>query len=166
METNFHRHRRLRKTPGLRAMVRETFLRKEDLIYPIFVVEGEKVKNEVPSMPGVYQLSLDLLNVEMNQVEDLDIPAVIVFGVPGEKDDCGSEAYAENGIVQQAVRQIKDNNPSLTVIADTCLCQFTDHGHCGVIENGEVLNDPSLDLLTKTQSHRQKPARILLPLQI
>lgn len=164
METNFHRHRRLRKTPGLRAMVRETFLRKEDLIYPIFVVEGEKVKNEVPSMPGVYQLSLDLLNVEMNQVEDLDIPAVIVFGVPGEKDDCGSEAYAENGIVQQAVRQIKDNNPSLTVIADTCLCQFTDHGHCGVIENGEVLNDPSLDLLTKTAVSQAKAgADIIAP---
>ncbi|WP_100399789.1 porphobilinogen synthase [Bacillus sp. FJAT-44742] len=164
METNFHRHRRLRKTPGLRAMVRETFLRKEDLIYPIFVVEGEKVKNEVPSMPGVYQLSLDLLNVEMNQVEDLDIPAVIVFGVPGEKDDCGSEAYAENGIVQRAVRQIKENNPSLTVIADTCLCQFTDHGHCGVIENGEVLNDPSLALLTKTAVSQAKAgADIIAP---
>ncbi|MFC5712675.1 porphobilinogen synthase [Thalassorhabdus alkalitolerans] len=164
METNFHRHRRLRKTAGLRAMVRETFLRKEDLIYPIFVVEGEKVKNEVPSMPGVYQLSLDLLNVEMNQVEDLDIPAVIVFGVPGEKDDCGSEAYAENGIVQRAVRQIKDNNPSLTVIADTCLCQFTDHGHCGVIENGEVLNDPSLALLTKTAVSQAKAgADIIAP---
>ncbi|MFB4165385.1 porphobilinogen synthase [Alteribacillus sp. JSM 102045] len=163
-DMEFHRHRRLRRSSGLRAMVRENVLRKEDLIYPIFVVEGEKVKNEVPSMPGVHQVSLDFLKEEMDTLEEHGILSVIVFGVPAHKDDCGTEAYAENGIVQKAIRQIKEENPSLTVIADTCLCQYTDHGHCGIIENGVILNDPSLELLTKTAvSQAEAGADIIAP---
>ncbi|MBU8905066.1 porphobilinogen synthase [Desertibacillus haloalkaliphilus] len=163
-QIHFRRHRRLRQTPSIRSMVRETVLQKEDLIYPFFVVEGEGVKNEIPSMPNVFQLSLDLVNEEMNTVEDLGIPAVIVFGVPHDKDDVGTSAYCDHGIVQKAVRQIKENNPNLTVIADTCLCQFTDHGHCGVVEDGKILNDPSLELLAKTAvSQAEAGADIIAP---
>ncbi|HHW37620.1 MAG TPA: porphobilinogen synthase [Bacillales bacterium] len=149
-ELNFKRHRRLRTNKGIRSMVRETYLRKEDLIYPIFVIEGTNVKNEVPSMPGVFQLSLDHLDEEVQSVVDLGIPSIILFGIPAEKDDVGTGAYHNHGIVQAATRQVKEKFPELIVIADTCLCEFTDHGHCGVIENGEVLNDPSLKLLAKT----------------
>jgi porphobilinogen synthase len=163
-ELQFHRHRRLRQTANLRAMVRETHLHVEDLIYPIFVVEGEKVKQEVASMPGVYQLSLDYLNDEIAEVVELGIKSVIVFGVPKEKDEVGSQAYCEHGIVQQAIRQIKENYPELVVIADTCLCEYTSHGHCGVVENEQVLNDPSLELLAKTAVSQAKAgADIIAP---
>ncbi|MCD8502426.1 MAG: porphobilinogen synthase [Bacillaceae bacterium] len=131
-------------------MVRETSLKKEDLIYPIFVKEGENIKTEVASMPGVYQRSLDLLEEEITEITKLGIVSVIVFGVPLEKNETGTSAYCDNGIVQQAIRKIKELNSELVVIADTCLCQFTNHGHCGVIENGQILNDPSLELLAKT----------------
>lgn len=150
MDLQFKRHRRLRKTKAIRNLVRETHLHTEDLIYPIFVTEGTNVKNEVPSMPGVFQWSLDLLDEEIQSVVDLQIEALIVFGVPNEKDDVGSSAYDEEGIVQRAIRQIKRNHPDLTIIADTCLCQFTDHGHCGVIEEGTIVNDTTLNLLAKT----------------
>jgi porphobilinogen synthase len=161
---NFQRHRRLRKTASMRSLVRETHLHVSDFIYPLFFVEGENVKKEVPSMPGVYHLSLDLLADEVKEVESLGIESVIVFGVPDEKDDCGSSAYDHNGIVQKAIRQIKEIAPSLTVIADTCLCQFTDHGHCGVIENGEVLNDETLRLLAKTAvSQAEAGADVIAP---
>ncbi|MCP8617024.1 porphobilinogen synthase [Salirhabdus salicampi] len=153
---DFNRHRRLRTTENMRAMVRETHLHKEDLIYPIFVVEGNNIRNKVESMPGVYQLSLDYLTDEMKEVERLGIPSVIVFGVPAVKDPHGSQAYCETGIVQQAIRQIKQEVPSLTVVADTCLCQYTDHGHCGVVEEGVILNDPSLELLVKTAVSQAK----------
>jgi porphobilinogen synthase len=163
-ELQFHRHRRLRQTANLRAMVRETHLHVEDLIYPIFVVEGEQVKQEVASMPGVYQLSLDYLNDEIAEVVELGIKSVIVFGVPREKDEMGSQAYCEHGIVQQAIRQIKENYPELVVIADTCLCEYTSHGHCGVVENEQVLNDPSLELLVKTAVSQAKAgADIIAP---
>jgi porphobilinogen synthase len=163
-DIEFHRHRRLRSSANLRAMVRETHLRKEDLIYPIFVVEGQNIKNAVKSMPGVHQISLDFLDEEMNELVSLGVPAVIVFGVPSEKDEHGSSAYAENGIVQQAIRKIKANQPELTVIADTCLCQYTSHGHCGVIEDGNVLNDPSLSLLVQTAVSQAKAgADIIAP---
>lgn len=161
---SFRRHRRLRQSAGMRALVRETVLRKEDLIYPIFVVEGDNVKNEVPSMPGVYQVSLDHLTEEMTKLEERGILSVIIFGVPDKKDDQGSEAYNDEGIVQRAIRQIKKDHPSLTVIADTCLCQYTDHGHCGIIEDGEIVNDPSLTLLTKTAVSQAKAgADIIAP---
>ncbi|RSL32614.1 porphobilinogen synthase [Salibacterium salarium] len=163
-DTTFHRHRRLRRTQGIRKMVRETFLRKEDLIYPIFVVEGENIKKEVPSMPDVYHVSLDNLTEEMNRLEQHGVLSVIVFGVPGHKDQNGSEAYAEEGIVQKAIRHIKETNPALTVIADTCLCQYTDHGHCGIIEDGVILNDPSLHVLTDTAiSQADAGADIIAP---
>ena len=149
-DASFRRHRRLRRTPAIRSMVRETHVHVEDLIYPIFVKEGEDIKNEVPSMPGVYQWSLDRLNEEVDEAVSLGITSIILFGVPDHKDGRGSDAYDEQGIVQRAVRQMKSKYPEVTVIADTCLCQFTDHGHCGVIEQGEILNDPSLDLLAKT----------------
>lgn len=160
----FRRHRRLRQTANIRKMVRETNLHTNDLIYPIFVIEGEKIKNEIPSMPGIYQHSLDLLNEEVDEVVELNIPAIIVFGVPDKKDDVGSSAYCDNGIVQKAIRQIKERHPDLTIIADTCLCQFTDHGHCGVIDDGIILNDPTLELLAKTAVSQAKAgADIIAP---
>ncbi|UOQ46239.1 porphobilinogen synthase [Halobacillus salinarum] len=146
----FKRHRRLRRTDNMRALVRETHLHKDDLIYPIFVLEQEDMKNEVPSMPGVHQVSLNYLTEEMNELTSLGIRSVIVFGVPSEKDELGSEAYNREGIVQQAIRQIKKEVPELTVIADTCLCQYTDHGHCGIVRDGDIANDESLELITKT----------------
>lgn len=161
---HFRRNRRLRGTSSLRAMVQETVLRKEDFIYPIFVVEGEDVKNPIASMPGVYQLSLDHLVTEVDEVVSLGIPSIILFGVPNVKDALGSGAYADEGIVQRATRFVKERHPELVVIADTCLCQYTDHGHCGIIEDGKVLNDPSLELLTRTAiSQAQAGADIIAP---
>ncbi|MBM7620480.1 porphobilinogen synthase [Bacillus tianshenii] len=163
-DLQFARHRRLRSTDNMRALVRETHLHKEDLIYPIFIVEGENIKNEVPSMPGVYHLSLDLLNEEMAEVTDLGIKSVIVFGVPKEKDEVGTQAYHDHGIVQKAISQIKESFPELVVIADTCLCQYTNHGHCGIVEEGQVLNDPTLDLLARTAvSQARAGADIIAP---
>ncbi|MCP3030483.1 porphobilinogen synthase [Halobacillus sp. A1] len=163
-DMQFKRHRRLRKTESMRALVRETHLRKEDLIYPIFVVEGEQIKNAVASMPGVHQVSLDHLSEEMNELEQLGIRSVILFGVPNEKDEVGSQAYHNEGIVQQATRHVKEAHPSLTVIADTCLCQYTDHGHCGVVRDGEIANDESLELITKTAvSQAEAGADIIAP---
>ncbi|BAB06763.1 porphobilinogen synthase [Halalkalibacterium halodurans] len=163
-DLTFKRHRRLRQTAAIRNMVRETKLHIDDLIYPIFVKEGEGVRQEVPSMPNVYQLSLDQLDAEVDEIVSLGIPAIILFGVPAEKDAVGSAAYHEHGIVQQAIRQVKESYPDLTVIADTCLCQFTDHGHCGVIEEGKILNDPSLDLLARTAVSQAKAgADIIAP---
>lgn len=163
-DLQFARHRRLRSSDNMRALVRETQLNKEDLIYPIFVVEGENIKKEVPSMPGVYHLSLDLLNGEMAEVTDLGIKSVIVFGVPKEKDEVGTQAYHDHGIVQKAIAQIKKSFSDLVVIADTCLCQFTSHGHCGIVEEGQVLNDPTLDLLARTAvSQARAGADIIAP---
>ncbi|KZN97218.1 MULTISPECIES: porphobilinogen synthase [Aeribacillus] len=161
---NFARHRRLRHTANLRAMVRETRLHKEDLIYPIFVVEGENQKNPVQSMPGVFQVSLDLLNEEIEEVVKLGIKSVILFGIPHEKDEVGSGAYHDHGIVQRAIAQIKQRHSDLVVIADTCLCEYTDHGHCGVVENGQIVNDASLKLLAKTAVSQAKAgADIIAP---
>ncbi|MGP4074559.1 porphobilinogen synthase [Halobacillus sp. K22] len=149
-DLDFKRHRRLRRTASMRALVRETHLRKDDLIFPIFVVEGEGIKNEVASMPGVYQVSLDYLTEEMNELTRVGVRSVIVFGVPNEKDEVGSQAYHEEGIVQRSIRLIKEEVPSLTVIADTCLCQYTDHGHCGIVREGDIDNDESLKYITQT----------------
>ncbi|WP_242219919.1 porphobilinogen synthase [Bacillus cereus group sp. BfR-BA-01380] len=160
----FNRHRRLRQSANMRAIVRETHLHAEDFIYPIFVLEGENKRNEVPSMPGVYQISLDHLQAEMQEVVDLGIRSVIVFGLPAEKDEVGSSAYCEHGIVQRAITQIKERFPELVVIADTCLCQYTSHGHCGVIEDGIILNDESLEVLAKTAVSQAKAgADIIAP---
>ncbi len=164
MDLDFTRHRRLRKSPGIRSLVREHHLHVHDLIYPLFVTYGKQVKNEVPSMPGVFQLSLDQLEKEIEEIVALGIQGVILFGIPEEKDAEGSGAYDEAGIVQQAIRLIKKTAPSLIVIADTCLCEYTDHGHCGVIREDRVLNDPSLDLHARTAiSQARAGADIIAP---
>ncbi|KML29065.1 porphobilinogen synthase [Priestia aryabhattai] len=163
-DLQFTRHRRLRNSVNMRALVRETHLHPEDFIYPIFIVEGEQKRNAVKSMPGVDQISLDYLNGEIQELVDLGIKSAMVFGVPAEKDAVGSQAYHDHGIVQKGIRQIKENFPEFVVIADTCLCQYTDHGHCGVIEDGKILNDPSLDLLARTAVSQAKAgADIIAP---
>jgi porphobilinogen synthase len=163
-QLQFRRNRRLRNSSTLRSMVRETILQKEDFIYPIFVIEGQNVKNEVSSMPGVHQFSLDRLMEEVDEVVALGIPSVILFGIPAEKDATGTGAFDDEGIVQRATRLIKEKHPDLVVIADTCLCEFTDHGHCGVVHGSDVLNDPSLELLAKTAVSQAKAgADIIAP---
>ncbi|MBT2668141.1 porphobilinogen synthase [Bacillus sp. ISL-4] len=162
----FNRHRRLRASAGMRALVRETQLHKEDLIYPIFVIDGENVKNEINSMPGIYQLSMDNLGAEMDEVVSLGIKSVILFGVPfdHDKDEQGTGAFHHNGLVQAATRFIKKQYPEVIVIADTCLCEYTSHGHCGVVEGEKILNDASLDLLAKTAiSQAEAGADIIAP---
>lgn len=166
MEKNitFKRHRRLRSSNAMRAMIRETYLHVDDFIYPLFVVEGENQRNEVPSMPGVFQVSLDMLDAEIEEVVELGIRAVILFGVPNEKDEVGTGAYAKDGIVQQATRTIKNKYPELLVVTDTCLCEYTSHGHCGVICDHDVDNDESLKLLAQTAvSQAEAGADIIAP---
>jgi porphobilinogen synthase len=164
MNVTFDRHRRLRRTSGIRSMVRETHVRPEDFIYPIFVMDGNDIKNPVASMPGVYQWSLDRVDAEVAEAVEKGIETIILFGVPAEKDAVGSSAYDTEGIVQRATRQIRAAHPHLTIIADTCLCQFTDHGHCGVVKDGEILNDESLDLLVQTAvSQAEAGADIIAP---
>ena len=143
------RPRRLRASEQHRRMVRETRFSVDDLIYPMFVVHGKGIRNEIASMPGVAQVSIDLLVKEAQEVYNLGIPAVILFGIPRRKDARASEVYAKNGIVQQAVRAVKDRVPELLIITDLCLCEYTHHGHCGVVKGHKVLNDPSLELLAK-----------------
>lgn len=162
----FERHRRLRKSPFMRDIVRETHLHKDDLIYPIFVVEKDDVKKEVPSMKGVYQISLNLLKEELDEVVALGIKSIIFFGVPNEKDAVGSGAYHDHGIVQEACRLSKEYYPELLVILDTCLCEYTDHGHCGLIDEKteDVDNDATLPLLVKTAvSQARAGADIIAP---
>ncbi|MEC0272349.1 porphobilinogen synthase [Peribacillus frigoritolerans] len=162
----FNRHRRLRASAGMRALVRETQLHKEDLIYPIFVIDGKNVKNEINSMPGIYQLSMDNLGAEMDEVVSLGIKSVILFGVPfdHDKDEQGTGAFHHNGLVQEATRFIKKQYSEVIVIADTCLCEYTSHGHCGVVEGEKILNDASLDLLAKTAiSQAEAGADIIAP---
>ncbi|MBC1833237.1 porphobilinogen synthase [Listeria seeligeri] len=150
MKNQFDRHRRLRKTGAMRDLVRETILHTDDLIYPIFVKDGEEPKSEVVSMPGVFQFPLHELAEEIVTIQKLGIKAMILFGIPAEKDAVGTQAYHDHGIIQEATRLIKTKFPEMIVVADTCLCEFTDHGHCGVIQDGEILNDESLELLQKT----------------
>src|SRR3954462_1654781 len=148
----------------MRALVRENFLRVEDFIYPIFVIEGNNIKNEISSMPGVFHFSLDQLSEEMDEVVSLGIKSVLLFGIPAEKDECGTGAYHDHGIVQEATRFIKERYPDVVVVADTCLCEYTSHGHCGMIENEKVLNDPSLELLVRTAvSQAEAGADIIAP---
>lgn len=145
-----HRPRRLRRTEALRGLVRETALSTSSLVYPMFVCPGRKVKDEILSMPGNYRWSVDLLVRECKAVSDLGIPAVILFGIPEKKDEVGSGAYDPDGIIQRAVRSVKKEAPDLLVICDVCLDEYTSHGHCGLIKNGEVDNDSTLELLAKT----------------
>lgn len=162
--TQFKRHRRLRSSEAMRSLVRETAITVNDLIYTLFVIEGEGIKREVPSMPEVYQLSLDQLEEEIKEISDLGIRAIMLFGIPEEKDAEGTGAYADTGIVQEATRMIKRISPQLLVIADTCLCEYTSHGHCGVIDDMCVDNDASLELLARTAVSQAKAgADIIAP---
>lgn len=143
----FNRHRRLRKNIPIQEMIQENHIRVTDFIYPLFVVEGTKIKREIPSMPGIYHFSLDRINQEVHQIVQAGIRSVIIFGIPESKDENGSQAYELQGIVQKAIRQLREAFPTLYIVADTCLCQFTSHGHCGIVENGEIKNDLSLEKL-------------------
>ena len=159
-----YRPRRLRANENLRRLVRETALCTDDLIYPMFVVHGVDVTHEIPSMPGCYQYSVDRLVKASRTLVDLGIPGTILFGIPQYKDSAGSQAYADDGIVQQAIRAVKDAVPDLLVMTDVCLCEYTDHGHCGVVHEGEVLNDATLSLLAKSAlSHARAGADVIAP---
>jgi len=159
-----YRPRRLRQNEGFRRMVRETHISVDDLVYPLFVVPGTHIKSEIRSMPGNYHFSVDQLVEEVKEVYDLRIPAVLLFGIPEGKDEVGSGAYEDHGIIQRAVRAIKERVPNLVVITDICLCEYTDHGHCGVVHNGEVQNDRTLELLQKTAlSHVKAGADMVAP---
>lgn len=144
-----NRFRRLRASSALRRMVRETHINKSDLIYPIFVAEGKEIKKPVDSMPGVYQYSVDMLDSILNEIAGSGISGLLIFGIPEHKDELASSAYDDNGVTQQAVRYIKEKYPDMIVIADVCLCEYTSHGHCGVICGGKILNDETLPLLSK-----------------
>lgn len=158
------RLRRPRRTEKLRSLVRETRVEVGDLVYPLFVVEGRGLKEEIASMPGAFRFSVDQLAGEVEEIAKLGIPAVLLFGIPEHKDEVGSAAYHPNGVVQQAIRAIKQAVPELLVITDVCLCEYTSHGHCGVIVNGAVDNDQTLLLLTKTAlSHAEAGADIVAP---
>jgi porphobilinogen synthase len=166
MKTNepFKRLRRTRMTAPLRSMVRETELSKNDFIYPLFVVTGSNYKKEISSMPGVYQMSIDNIVKECVDVKKLGIPAVILFGIPKEKDEVGSGAYDEHGIIQEATRAIKKEVPELVVVTDVCLCEYTSHGHCGIVRGDEIVNDQSIELLVKEAlTHAQAGADLIAP---
>jgi porphobilinogen synthase len=164
MDFPTYRPRRLRRNEKIRAMVRETSLSPKHLIHPLFVIPGRNKSETVSSMPGVAQLSVDRAVIECQEIDALGIPAVILFGIPERKDALGTQAYADSGVVQQAIRAIKEKLPELLVITDVCLCEYTDHGHCGVIRNGEVDNDSTLELLAKEAlSHARAGADIVGP---
>jgi porphobilinogen synthase len=162
--SEFKRHRRLRSSASMRSLVRETTLSTDDFIYPLFILEGTNIKNEVPSMPGVFQVTLDRLEEELKEIHELGIKAIMLFGVPNEKDEEGTGAFIAEGIVQQATRKVKAGYPDILVVADTCLCEYTSHGHCGLIHNHDVDNDASLPLLAKTAvSQAEAGADIIAP---
>jgi porphobilinogen synthase len=164
MAHSIFRPRRLREKSLLRTMVRETALAVDDLVYPLFVVHGRGVREPIGPMPGQHRLSVDELVKECKDAAGMGIPAVLLFGLPADKDPRGSEAYAEDGIVQQAVRAVKDTVPDLLIVTDVCLCEYTSHGHCGVVEDGAVRNDPTLELLARTAvSHAEAGADVIAP---
>ncbi|MFZ1983200.1 MAG: porphobilinogen synthase [Desulfatitalea sp.] len=159
-----YRPRRMRLNENFRRMVRETRLDVDDLILPLFAVDGKDVKNPIPSMPGHFQLSINHIVQSAGQAHQLGIPAVILFGLPTRKDSLGTQAYAKDGVVQRAVKAVKDKVPGVTVITDVCLCAYTDHGHCGVVEGEIIDNDASLDLLARTAlSHAKAGADMVAP---
>ncbi|MFO8164847.1 MAG: porphobilinogen synthase [Thermodesulfobacteriota bacterium] len=158
------RPRRLRRTSSIRRMVQETIVRIDDLIFPIFVKHGKGEREPIPSMVGQYHLSVDELVKEAQEVWSLGIPGIILFGLPRMKDKMGSEAYAKDGIVQKAIAEVKERVPELLVLTDVCLCQYTDHGHCGIIENGCIDNDSTLDILSRVAiSHAEAGADFVAP---
>lgn len=158
------RMRRLRRTQNIRNMVQEVQLNMNDYIYPIFVIEGQDIKNEISSMPGIYQFSLDHLLEEVQRAVDVGVIAIMLFGIPVKKDECGSEAYNDDGIIQQAVRLVRAHYPELVISTDVCMCEYTSHGHCGLIKGETVDNDSTLELLAKIAvSHAKAGADILAP---
>ena len=158
------RPRRLRRSEAIRSLARETRLSAQGFIYPMFVCPGKNVRNPIASMPGVAQQSVDTFLEECREVEQLGIPGIILFGIPEKKDALGTEAYAADGVVQRAIEAIRRANLNLLVMTDVCLCEYTDHGHCGIVENGEVKNDPTLELLAKESlSHARAGADIVAP---
>ncbi|PLX83776.1 MAG: porphobilinogen synthase [Desulfuromonas sp.] len=159
-----YRARRMRRNATIRRMVRETHLRVDDLIYPMFSAFGKGIKKEISSMPGIYQQSIEHIVAEAKEVHELGIPAVILFGIPEHKDPLGQDAYSETGIIQQTIRAIKAEVPELQVITDVCMCEYTDHGHCGVIKDGDVDNDATLQLLAaEALSHARAGADLVAP---
>ena len=159
-----YRPRRLRKNENLRRMIRETRLSVDDLVCPLFVTHGSGVKTPIDSMPGQFQLSIDTLVKEVKKIRDLRIPAILLFGIPETKDEEGSGAWVEDGVIQQAVRRIKDKVPDILVITDVCLCEYTSHGHCGVLSGNEVDNDATLEVLARTAlSHARAGADMVAP---
>ena len=159
-----YRPRRLRKNEALRSLVRETHLSAAQLVYPLFIMPGKNIRQEIPSMPGVDRISVDQLGGEATELLNLGINSVILFGLPEKKDSMGSGAHARDGIIQRAIRELKNKAPSLMVITDVCLCEYTDHGHCGCLINKEVDNDATLEILAKTAlSHAQAGADIVAP---
>lgn len=159
-----HRPRRLRRTEALRSLVRETKLTRDDFVLPLFVCSGTNVRREVSSMPGVFNLSVDETAAEVSRAFDMGVRSVIVFGLPESKDETASGAYAEDGIVQRALRAIKKSTPDVIAMADTCLCEYTSHGHCGVVRDNDVVNDESLKLLAKTAlSQAEAGADVVAP---
>ena len=164
MSFPIHRPRRLRRSENLRRMTRETHVRVDDLIMPLFIVPGTQVENPIGSMPGIAQLSVDRAVEECKQIRDLGILGVILFGIPDEKDAVGSDAYNDNGIIQRALRALKEEVPGLTLITDVCLCEYTDHGHCGLVKGNDVDNDATLELLVKESlSHVRAGADMVAP---
>jgi porphobilinogen synthase len=164
MSFPYYRPRRLRANGTIRKMVRETKLSLDDLIYPLFVVEGNNIKKEVSSMQDVYQMSIDNIVKECIELEKIGIPAVILFGIPEHKDEVGSEAYNDEGIIQKAIRAIKQSTKNLYIITDVCMCEYTSHGHCGIIKNGDVDNDETLKYLSlEALSHARAGADMVAP---
>lgn len=158
------RLRRLRRTPALRRMMRETALSPADFIAPLFIIGGSGIRNEISAMPGIFQFSVDNAISESAELASLGIPAVLLFGIPDHKDDTGTSGYAEDGIVQQAARAIKQAVPEMIVVTDVCLCEYTSHGHCGIIKDGNVVNDKTLELLARQAlSHAKAGADIVAP---
>lgn len=160
----FRRYRRLRRTEGLRRLARETVISPDDFIYPMFVTFGTGVRREVPSMPGVFQVSVDQLPAEMAELRSLGLSSVLLFGIPEEKDELGTTGYHEDGIIQQAIRTIKEVDPEIVVVTDVCNCEYTSHGHCGILDGEEILNDETLELLVKSAvSHAETGADVVAP---
>ncbi len=158
------RPRRLRQNETFRKLVQETEVNVKDLIYPLFVIEGKNIKNEIPSMPGIFQMSIEHIIEEAIEVEKLGIPAVILFGIPEKKDEFGSSAFDDNGIIQKAIKAIKETTSKLIVITDVCMCEYTSHGHCGIIKNQDVANDDTLNLLAREAlSHAKAGADMIAP---
>ncbi|SHF06526.1 porphobilinogen synthase [Caldanaerobius fijiensis DSM 17918] len=158
------RPRRLRYNSHIRDMVRETDITVNALMYPVFVVHGKGIKQEINAMPGIYRFSIDMLLEELKEVVSLNIPSIMVFGIPDHKDEMASEAYDKNGIVQQAIKAIKDRYPELVVTTDVCLCEYTANGHCGLVNNGMIVNDPSVELIARTAlSHVEAGADMVAP---